>query len=209
VNHQEAILEYEAALEIAQDPRLHKEEAEVIIHLGSARRENMKIENLNINLSSIEKTLLDLGYAARISKNNPYLSASISLELARLYEDIAIDVAQRHCEQALTFAEAFELFLAEECRKTLERIVQAQQPLINEEYELENQPWYLDEFPKTQPIDNAKIESLGFKADFVILTATGIELKTVLQLLTPYQEEEYPFRHYTSKCTYYLGTFGV
>jgi len=151
----------------------------------------------------------DLYYAVRIVNENPYMKSLGLRELARLYETTDIDIAQKHFEDALDISKVYNLSFSKELQNDLDRVSKKKQEFSKQDYILEEQSWYCLNFPKTQEIEKERLGLVTFDADFVIVTATPIELKAVVRLLEPYVPEELlPLRNYTRWGTYYLGKFG-
>ena len=74
---------------------------------------------------------------------------------------------------------------------------------------MEEQGWYSEKFPKIPEIEQIRLDSSEFEADFVIITATPIELKAVVRLLEAGDSDEFlPCRIHTTSGQYYLGEFG-
>ncbi len=208
-NYEVAASSYTIALDIASRNKLQDDEAEIIINLSRFNREKLSLNYGNENIKTFEKIMGDLYYAIRIVDKNPYLKVLGLRELARLYETIDIDIAHKHFEDAFNVSQAYNLPFSGELQDDLDRILKKEKELFEQDYVLEDQDWYSLDFPKTQEIDTEKLELLEFQADFVIVTATPIELKAVVRLLEPYvPEESLPFRNHTRWGTYYLGRFG-
>lgn len=110
----------------------------------------------------------------------------------------------------MNISKIYNLPFLKDIQDDLDKIPHKKQELFEQDYVLENQTWHCSGgFPKTLEIDEDKLEFLVFEADFVIVTATPIELKAVVRLLEPYvPEEPLLFRNYTRWGTYYLGKFG-
>lgn len=80
---------------------------------------------------------------------------------------------------------------------------------INElDYSIEDQPWYVPDFPETIAIHESEIGTLAREIDIVIITATNVELKSVLHLLRPYPARGGILLVYAGPETYYIGEFG-
>lgn len=207
--YEEAAISYEKALDLARHQSLQYEEAEIIISLSSLTRDEFKLNHRSINIKTFEKTIADLYYTARIVNKNPYLKSLCLREISKIYENIDIDIAHKHIQDALNISTAYNLAFTETFQDYLAKLIKIKQEKVEKNYVLEEQAWYCIDFPKTQVIDNEKIQLLGFNADFVIVTATPIELKAVVRLLDPcIPEEPLPFRNYRQSGTYYLGKFG-
>lgn len=71
-----------------------------------------------------------------------------------------------------------------------------------------DQPWYVSNFPKLAEIDSARAQALSSQIDVVIMTATDVELKSVISLLQPYPYRKTVLLNYWGAETYYLGKFG-
>lgn len=77
------------------------------------------------------------------------------------------------------------------------------------EYVLEEQPWYVADFPQAEEIEQEQIDALKDEIDVVIMTATGVELRAVMHLLEPYPGQEHVLLAFVGPETYYLGKFGA
>ncbi|NES18058.1 MAG: hypothetical protein F6K41_03815 [Symploca sp. SIO3E6] len=210
-SYEEAANLYQEALDIARRYGLQYEEAEIIANLSSSVRKQLSLESSTLNLSSLEKLISDLYYTIRISDNNPYIKSLASRELAKTYQAIDIDIsfAKKYFEDALNIANEYKFPFLSEIQSELNQIIQQEQEILEPDYILEEQPWYSSVFPKIPEIEPDKLESSSFKADFVIVTATPIELKAVVRLLEQDVDEDFfPCRVYTSSGKYYLGKFG-
>jgi nucleoside phosphorylase len=208
-NYEIAVNSYKIALGIARQYSLKNEEAEILIYLSLSAREKLSLGYEKIDRKSFDKIMGDLHYAVRTFYKNPYLKVLAIMELARLHEITDIDLAKDDFEEALKISKEYNLPFSQELQIDKYRILRKKQELIEQDYILEEQSWYHSGFPKTQEIDEKKLEALEFNVDFVIVTATPIELKAVLCLLEPcISEESSPFRQYTRWGTYYLGKFG-
>jgi nucleoside phosphorylase len=213
--NQQALKRYEAAkcsykiaLDNACKCEMQDEEAEIVINLSSLAREEFSLNNESSSVKIIEETLKDLYYAVRIIDKNPYLKAIGLKEIANLYETIDLDIARKYVEKAYDVSYAYDLPFTRELQDDLDRIIRKMQDLLEQDYILDDQDWYSKDYPKTQEIDKEGLELLSFDADFVIITATLIELKAVLRLLAPCAKETFPFRNHTRWGIYYLGRFG-
>jgi tetratricopeptide (TPR) repeat protein/nucleoside phosphorylase len=78
-----------------------------------------------------------------------------------------------------------------------------------QEYRIEEQPWYSPNLPDSQEIDENKCDSLKKEIDAVIITATDVELRSVTHLLKPYPRRKKILLVYSGPETYYLGKFGA
>ncbi|MBW4472437.1 MAG: hypothetical protein KME45_19000 [Stenomitos rutilans HA7619-LM2] len=200
---------YEIALDIARKHRLQNEEVEIIASLSSSVRKKHELEYQKRNMNSLENLMGDLYYARRIANNNPYIKALTLRELAKVHETIDIDIAEKYFEEALNVSKSYSLPFLKKFQDDLDGILQKKQELLQQDYILEDQSWYSPVFPKVQEVERERIESSEFKADFVIVTATPVELKAVVRLLEPDASEDLlPCRVHTSSGQYYLGKFG-
>ncbi|MEL7353934.1 MAG: hypothetical protein AAFN38_21105 [Cyanobacteria bacterium J06560_5] len=77
------------------------------------------------------------------------------------------------------------------------------------EYRVEDQPWYAGLFPDTMQATNKEIKEYSNVIDAVIMTATDIELRTVLSYLRPFPRKKKIRLSYSGPETYYMGMFGV
>ncbi|NEP59571.1 MAG: hypothetical protein F6K31_21600 [Symploca sp. SIO2G7] len=210
-SYEEAANLYQEALDIARRYGLQYEEAEIIANLSSSVRKKLSLESSKLNLSSLENLISNLYYTIRISDNNPYIKSLASRELAKTYQVIDIDIsfAKKYFEDALNIAKKYKFPFLSEIQSELNQIIQQEQEILEPDYILEEQPWYSSVFPKIDEIEPGKLESSSFKADFVIVTATPIELKAVVRLLdSDVDQGLLPCRVYTSSGQYYLGKFG-
>lgn len=200
---------YEEALDIARRYGLQNEEVEIIANLSSAFRKKLNLEHGELSISSLEKLMGDLYYVIRIANNNPYIKALTLRELAKVYEATDIDIAKQRMEEALTLSKTYSLPFLNEFQDDLEAVLQKKRELLEQDYVLEEQLWYEPGFPKIPEVETERLDSSEFKADFVIVTATPIELKAVVRLLNiDTSEELLPCRIHTSSGQYYLGKFG-
>ncbi len=76
-------------------------------------------------------------------------------------------------------------------------------------YNVEDQPWYMSHFPKTNEIGKEQSESLSEEIEVVIITATKVELRAVTRLLKPYPGQKTILLAYYGPETYYIGKFGA
>ncbi len=76
-------------------------------------------------------------------------------------------------------------------------------------YQLKKQSWYAPEFPQTDEVAETTLGALKDEMDVVIITATNVELKAVLRLLTPLPQRKRALLVYAGPETYYLGKFGA
>lgn len=76
------------------------------------------------------------------------------------------------------------------------------------DYLIEDQSWYAPNFPETIAVHESEIEALSPEIEVVIITATDVELKSVLHLLRPYPARDGILLLYSGPETYYLGEFG-
>ncbi|NEP11424.1 MAG: tetratricopeptide repeat protein [Symploca sp. SIO2C1] len=210
-SYEEAANLYQQALDIARRYGLQYEEAEIIANLSSSVRKQLSLESSKFNLSSLENLISDLYYTIRISENNPYIKSLASRELAKTYQTIDIDInfSKKYFENALNIANKYKFTFLSEVQSELNQIIQQEQEILKPDYLLKDQPWYSSVFPKIPEIEPGQLQSSSFQADFVIVTATPIELKAVVRLLEPDVDEGLlPCRVYTSSGQYYLGKFG-
>lgn len=76
------------------------------------------------------------------------------------------------------------------------------------DYSIEDQSWYAPNFPETIAVHESEIEALSPEIEVVIITATDVELKSVLHPLRPYPTKDGILLLYSGPETYYLGEFG-
>jgi nucleoside phosphorylase len=77
------------------------------------------------------------------------------------------------------------------------------------EYRIEDQPWYVPNFPQTTEIHQEQIEALRKEVDVVIITATEVEMRAVMHLVEPYPRRKSVLLAFVGPETYYLGKFGA
>ncbi|OUC14797.1 MAG: hypothetical protein B0A82_10755 [Alkalinema sp. CACIAM 70d] len=209
-NHELAVISYDKGLTIARQYGLQNQEAEISAYLSSSVRERSNFRDEKVDVVSHSNLLGDLQYAMRIAHKNPYIRALVSKELAKVHETIDFDIAQRWFEDALSFSKAYNLPFSVELQNSLNLVLQRKQELASQHYVLEDQPWYNREFPQIPEVDWNRLESSEFKTDFVIVTATPIELAAVLRILKLDDSDNLlPCRVFNSSGQqYYLGRFG-
>ncbi|WP_198525333.1 tetratricopeptide repeat protein [Kamptonema formosum] len=78
-----------------------------------------------------------------------------------------------------------------------------------QEYRIEEQPWYSPNLPDSQETHENKCDLLKKEIDAVIITATDVELISVTHLLKPYPRRKKILLVYSGPETYYLGKFGA
>lgn len=76
-------------------------------------------------------------------------------------------------------------------------------------YKLEGQSWFAPDYPTITEIDEATLGKVKDKITVIIITATEVELKAVLHLLTPLPRRKQVLEVYSGPETYYLGKFGA
>ncbi|MCB0208828.1 MAG: response regulator [Anaerolineae bacterium] len=76
-------------------------------------------------------------------------------------------------------------------------------------YTIEDQPWFAPDFPSIAEVDETALGKVKSKIAVVIITATEVELKAVLHLLTPLSRRKQILGVYSGPETYYLGKFGA
>ncbi len=86
------------------------------------------------------------------------------------------------------------------------KFVDVDQTLI---YRPKEQMWYAPEFPTTVEVTTKRLGKAKDNIDVVIMTATEVELKAVLRLLTPLPRRNQILLLYVGPETYYLGKFGT
>jgi nucleoside phosphorylase len=208
-NYESAAHIYEEALDIARRYKLQHDEVEVIANLSSSVRENYRLEYENGNMNPLDKLMSVLYYALTFANKNPYITALVSRELAKVHESIDLDIAIKYFNNALNIANKYNFLFSHEIKNELDITLKKKREFIEQDYVLEDQPWYTQGFPKIPEAEKERILSSEFKADFVIVTATPIELKAVLRLLKSDQSEDLiPCRIHTPSGQYYLGVFG-
>ncbi|WP_013320650.1 tetratricopeptide repeat protein [Gloeothece verrucosa] len=186
---------YEKIKKNAREISLPLEEAEAIANLAIVQRELNKNspENLEKITNSLNESLSIFNEAG-----NPLQIAGILKELAKTYDCLGdIKTAKKYCQQALEIAIDLKLSLRDECDELITKYsINIDQNKI--------------QLIKTKEIDKNQCESLKNEIDVVIITATGVELKAVLDLLKPYprRNNSYVFKVFDKFGTYYLGKFG-
>lgn len=212
-SYKEAIDCYTQSISIYQiETELPIEKAETLVNLAIAEREaklsqavrklstvdlELVIDNL-YNASSISDTLGDNGLKAKAMK-----------ELAITHELTGeIDIAKSKCHSALeTARKSSNHYLIKECEEILAKYIKYEIER-EEEYRLEDQKWYSPSFPQTQVIDEKECQEIKDTTDVVLITATGVELQAILQLLGPYPDQKQVLRVYAKSGTYYCGKLG-
>jgi nucleoside phosphorylase len=209
-NQELAVDNYEEGIAIARLYGLQHQEAEISAYLSTPVRENLNLRNEKVDVASLNNLIGDLQYAIRVAHKNPYIKALVSKELAKVHETIDIDISQIFFEDALNLSKTHNLPFLSELQNSLNLVLQKKQELTAQYYVLEDQPWYNEKFPQISEVERHQLESSGFKADFVIVTATSIELEAVICLLKRDNSNNLlPCRMYTSSGNqYYLGKFG-
>jgi nucleoside phosphorylase/CheY-like chemotaxis protein len=82
-------------------------------------------------------------------------------------------------------------------------------PKLDEpDYRMEDQPWYSLEFPPTISIDKKQIDKLKDDIDIVIVTATEVEITSVIRFLKPFPKYKSIIKTHIGPETYYIGKFG-
>lgn len=209
-SYEKAVNSYEEALRIARKSDLQNEEAEIIAYLSLSVREKHSLEYGKVNIGSLEKVMGDLYYVIRIASKNPYIKVLAFRELARVYQDTDIDISISHLQNALNLSAEYDLPFSHELRDELDLITQKKVEQNEQNYILEDQPWYAQDFPRISEIELESLSGLKFKSDFVIITSTPTELKAVLLLLKADENtDSLPCRFHTSNGQYYLGRFGL
>lgn len=208
-NNDLAVSSYEEGMTIARQYGLQSQEAEISAYLSTPVREKINLGNEEEDVISLNNLIGDLQYSIRIANRNPYIKMLLSKELSKLHENIDPSITQRFLEDALKLSKSFDLSFSSELQDNLNSFLEKKQKLSKETYLLEEQPWYSPEFPQVHEVEFNELESSGFKADFVIVTATPIELKAVVRLLSSIDSNDlFPCRMYTSSGQYYLGRLG-
>lgn len=209
-NYELAVSNYDEGIAIARQYRLQNQEAEISAYLSTPVREKLDLRNGKADVISLNNLIGDLQYAIRIAHKNPYVKALILKELAKVHETIDIDIAQRFFKDALDLSKAYNFSFSNELQNSLNLVLQRKQKLTAQYYTLKDQPWYNEKFPQISEVEYHQLESSGFKADFVLVTATPIELEAVICLLKRDDSNNLlPCRMYTSSGNqYYLGQFG-
>jgi nucleoside phosphorylase len=69
------------------------------------------------------------------------------------------------------------------------------------------QPWYVQDLPDVQQIDENAARNLG-SIDVLLVTATNVELQAVLHLTKPLPQRRKIFRTFVGPETYYIGKYG-
>ncbi|MUH00835.1 hypothetical protein F7734_54625 [Scytonema sp. UIC 10036] len=77
------------------------------------------------------------------------------------------------------------------------------------DYQEEEQPWFIQDLPKTTAIASEESETYQEKIEVVIITATDVELKAVTRYLKPFPPRKRVLLLYSGAETYYLGKFGA
>jgi nucleoside phosphorylase len=77
------------------------------------------------------------------------------------------------------------------------------------EYSIEDQPWYVSNFPQVIEIEQKQIDTIKREIDIVMITATEVEMKAVMRLIRPYPRRKSILLAFLGPETYYLGKFGA
>lgn len=201
-----AVDSYEEGMAIARLYSLPSQEAEISAYLSSSVREYINLKNDKMMLDNL---IGDLQYALRIVHKNPYLKVLIFRELGKVHENLDIDISSRYFEEALNLSNLYSLSFSSILQDELDQARKRHKLDSQYYFVLEKQSWYSSVFPCIPEIEWQELESSGFKADFVIVTATSTELKAVVSLLDSDSSNSlFPCRIYTSSGQYYLGKFG-
>ena len=205
----EAYDHYQKSLNIARKFSLQAKEAEAIIRFNSLHGEKLGLESDDFDKKELETIMGDLHYAIRIIDKNPYLKVLGLRELAKIHEATDFDISRKYYEDALEISLLYKIWFSDALEDDIQRVLKKKRELTEQEYTLEEQDWYHENFPKIPEIDREAIDSSGFKAEFAIITATSIELKAVVHLLeNDPDNNSLPCRVYTQHGQYYLGRFG-
>lgn len=200
---------YQQSLNIARKFGLQAKEAEAIIRFNSLHGEKLGLESNDFDKTEIETIMGDLHYAIRIIDKNPYLKVLGLRELAKIHEATDFDISRKYYEDALETSLSYKIWFSDALENDIQRVLEKKRELTEQEYALDEQDWYHENFPKIPEIDREAIDSSGFKAEFAVITATSIELKAVVHLLEEDPDNSLlPCRVYTQHGQYYLGRFG-
>lgn len=189
-----AIYFHNNSLEIYRTIGLPIEEAEVLANLAISEMQNVK------HSSNLEESILDNLHQALfifMEKGCQIKEANILKYLAITYEMKGdIDIAKKYLNQALEITTKLKLPLTEECNQLLNKYK-------------EKQFYQTNNSSRFQAIDDNEGDSLTKKINVVIITATSVERKAVLDLLKPYPRRKKILTVFSKSATYYLGQFGA
>jgi len=189
-----AIYFHNQSLQIYRAIGLPIEEAEVLANLAISEMQNVK------HSSNLEESILeDLHQALSIfiEKGCQIKEANILKYLAITYEMLGdIDIAKKYLNQALQITTKLKLPLKEECNQLLNKYKEKQFHQKNNS-------------SRFQVIHENEGDALSKEINVVIITATPVERKAVLDLLRPYPRRKKILTVFSKSATYYLGQFGA
>lgn len=77
------------------------------------------------------------------------------------------------------------------------------------EFPLEEQDWFVKDFPKTIDVTSQELSELVSAIQIVVFTVTDVELKYALSYLKPVESAQHIIKGVSNSETYYAGEFGA